>query len=95
MAAIILGGVRPCFGQLGASDQLDLRTTGYGGNRSLSAALGVFHLLCLDVTEGDVPSSSMSLSVWLGGVAPMVWPCLAVCVWLPVLARTLDTVSCD
>ena len=36
-ASVVLGGgLRPCFEQLDASDQLDLRAQRYGGDRSLN-----------------------------------------------------------
>ena len=34
------GGLRRCFGQLGAGDELDLLAHQYGGDRSLNAAVG-------------------------------------------------------
>ena len=50
------GGLRPCFGPLGAADELDLRTMCYGGDRFVSAVPRVFHALRLDMTEGGVPA---------------------------------------
>ena len=49
------GGLRPCFGQLGAGDELDLRALLFGGGRSLSTKI-VGHVPALQEVAGNHPT---------------------------------------